>query len=86
MELEVRRAVRTGNKIWELLPPQFLFPSELNPTCVWVAMAQMKRLSHDWPKSRYDNLFPFDWSRGEHVIQFWPMAKGHLGRIFFLIK
>lgn len=75
-------------EIWELLPPQFFFWE--NPTCVWVAMAQMERISHDWLKSKYDNLFPFDQGsikqQSEHVIQFWPIARGLLGRTFFLIK
>lgn len=27
-------------------------------TCVWLATAQMKRISHGWPKSKYGTRFP----------------------------
>lgn len=43
----------------------------------------MERISHDWPNPIYGNVFPFDWLRGESVIQFWPMRLKGSRRDFF---
>lgn len=52
MQLEVK-AVRVENK--DLGGAASLTAIQ---TCVWLASAQMKRINHAWPKSKYGTHFP----------------------------